>query len=147
MLKSINKHKIDFVWTAFFVLLFALVRFFENELFYDPFLAYFKNDYLYRSYPDYDALKLYFSLIFRYTLNSVISIAMLYVLFKKLNYIKLAGILYALIMVVLLIAFYWAVNYTEYQNYQSLFYIRRFLIQPILVLLFIPAFYYQKRFV
>ena len=46
MLKSINKHKIDFVWTAFFALLFALVRFFENELFYDPFLSYFKNDYL-----------------------------------------------------------------------------------------------------
>ncbi|WP_374707786.1 exosortase F system-associated protein [Flavobacterium sp. J372] len=45
---------------------------------------------------------------------------------------------------VLMIAFIIVVN-TEKPNLLALFYIRRFLIQPLFLILFIPAFYYQRR--
>jgi exosortase F-associated protein len=35
---------------------------------------------------------------------------------------------------------------TDLVGHQTLFYIRRFIIHPIFVLLFIPGFFYQKSF-
>lgn len=146
MLKTLNRHKIDFVQTIFLVALLASVRAFEQDLFYDPFLEYFRRDYLYKAFPDYNSVQLYLNLIFRYILNSAISLLILKVLFHKKAYIKLAAVLYLASLILLLIAFWVAVNYSDYSNYQYLFYIRRFLIQPLLLILFIPAFYYQKKF-
>ncbi len=146
MLKTLNKHKIDFLWTTLLVVLFALIRTFENELFYDPFLDYFKRTYLYEPFPKYDSVQLYLNLIFRYSLNTVISLAILQVLFHKKAYLKLALAFYSVSLVLLLIAFSLALNFTDFKDYQYLFYIRRFLIQPLLLLLLIPAFYYQKKF-
>jgi exosortase F-associated protein len=37
------------------------------------------------------------------------------------------------------------VHFLDKENNFVLFYIRRFLIQPLFLLLFIPAFFYQKR--
>lgn len=146
MLKILNKHKIDFLWTALLVVLLALVRTFENQLFYDPFLMYFKSDYLYQDFPKYDSIQLYLNLIFRYFLNTIISLAILQVLYHKKAYLKLALVFYSISLVCLLIAFSIAINFTDFKDYQYLFYIRRFLIQPLLLLLLIPAFYYQKKF-
>lgn len=146
MLKTLNKHKIDFLWTALLVVLLVLVRTFEKQLFYDPFLAYFKRDYLYQDFPEYDSIQLYLNLIFRYILNTLISLAILKILFHKKAYLKLALAFYSVSLVLLLIAFSLAINFTDFTDYQYLFYIRRFLIQPLLLLLLIPAFYYQKKF-
>ena len=41
--------------------------------------------------------------------------------------------------------FFGYLNYTKNPNFMILFYIRRFLIQPLLLVLFIPAFFYQKK--
>jgi exosortase F-associated protein len=44
---------------------------------------------------------------------------------------------------VLMISFIFILTFFGEENKMTLFYIRRFLIQPIFILLFIPAFYYQ----
>jgi exosortase F-associated protein len=58
--------------------------------------------------------------------------------------IQFTSILYGFFFLVLMIAFFMVLTYGgEYK--EALFYIRRFLIQPIFLILFIPAFYYQKK--
>lgn len=131
--------------TVMLVGLFAVIRMYQSDLFYDPFLEYFEYDYLYKDFPDYDGFLLYFNYLFRFGLNSLISLIILYVLFKNKSFFKLALVIHVVAIVVLLILFAAAVQFTTYENYQFLFYIRRFIIQPLLVLLLIPAFYFQKK--
>ena len=128
----------------FLVLLLVLVRAYEDALFYDPFLDYFKSDYNNLPLPETDFLKLFFGLFFRYFLNSIISLAIIYVLFKKIEEIKFASLLYLVFFVIFVVAFFFALSTFGETNKMGLFYIRRFLIQPIFLLLFIPSFYYQR---
>lgn len=126
------------------VLLLLVIRAFENELFYDPFLAYFRNDYLVGALPDYDGSELFFGLGFRYLLNAVISIGIVYALFQEGKLVAFTAILYVVFFVLLISAFFILIN-METQNNLLIFYVRRFLIQPLFLLLFVPAFYYQRR--
>ena len=126
------------------IALFGLIRIYENQLFYDPFLKYFKLDNN-LDLPKVDFFQLAFGLTFRYFLNSIISLAILYLIFLDLELTKFATLLYILFFVVLLCALYFVLELTQNPNRITLFYIRRFLIQPILLLLFIPAFFFQKQ--
>ncbi|WP_333696159.1 exosortase F system-associated membrane protein [Flavobacterium sp.] len=128
-----------------FVLLFVGIRFFEQTLFYDPFLIYFKNDYLEMPFPEFDLLKLGLSTVSRYVLNSVISLMVIYVLFKDLSLLKFTGFLYASFGLILFLVFICLLNFGDQNSNFVLFYVRRFLIQPLFLVLFIPAFYFQKR--
>jgi exosortase F-associated protein len=147
MRKTLLRHKKDIFKVLGLVVFFALIRNYQHVLFYDPLLDYFEYDYLYKDYPFYEPAKLYGHLIFRYVLNSLVSLTMLNVLFKNTSYFKFAIVLYVGALALLLFLFFIAINFTTYENYQFLFYIRRFIIQPLLVLLFIPAFYFQKKHV
>ena len=129
---------------ALLIALFGLIRIHENQLFYDPFLKYFKLDNN-LDLPKVDFLQLAFGLTFRYFLNSIISLAILYLIFLDLELTKFASLLYILFFIVLLCALYFVLELTQNPNRITLFYIRRFLIQPILLLLFIPAFFFQKQ--
>lgn len=144
MLNDILKNKSKIFLLILLVLLLAGIRAFENQLFYDPFLAYFERDYKTLPLPKFDSIRLFFGLLFRYTLNTIVSLGIVYVLFKEIELVKFASILYAMFFVILIIAFYCVIYFYDNQNNLILFYVRRFLIQPILVLLFIPGFYYQK---
>jgi exosortase F-associated protein len=53
--------------------------------------------------------------------------------------------LYMIFGSILMISFFFVLNFFGEQSKMILFYIRRFIIQPIFLLLFIPAFYYQKK--
>jgi exosortase F-associated protein len=127
-----------------FVVLLALVRMFEDELFYDPLLEYFKTSYTQRSLPKMDHLQLSSSLLARYWLNTFLSISIIYLLFQNRDLTKFALALYLLFFILLMIAFFGVLYYSP-DNKMALFYIRRFLIQPLFLLLFIPAFYFQER--
>lgn len=127
------------------VLLLASVRLLEMQLFYDPFVTYFKNDYQTQPYPSFDSIGLLFSYAFRFGLNSLLSLMLLFVLFADKGLIKLAACIYGLFFIVLMLSFlalFWVVDQPATF---LVFYLRRFIIQPLLVLLFIPAFYYQKH--
>lgn len=133
-----------------FILLFvlfsllAMIRYFENELFYDPYLSFFENDYLYMDNPRREIFKLTAFTTLRYVLNSIISLGILYVFFRDRNIIKFSVLVYSGAFVILLLIFLYFVLNPRQEDYYLFFNIRRFLIQPIILLLLLPAFYYHK---
>lgn len=145
MLKNLLKNKGRLALLVLFFLLLAANRAYEDTLFYDPFLNYFKTNYYNLPLPKIDNLQLFFGLFFRYFLNTIISLAMVYTIYKDFGMIKFASALYVVFFVILAIAFFLVLSYFGEANKMALFYIRRFLIQPIFLLLFVPAFYYQKQ--
>lgn len=146
MLQKIWNHKIQIVLALVFVVLLAVIRAYEDALFYDPFLNFFKRDYHNLPIPEVNSFKLFMGILFRYFLNSALSLAIIYVLFKDLDGLKFASFLYLMFFVLLVAAFFIVLSFYEEPSKMALFYIRRFLIQPLFLLLFLPAFYYQKRF-
>jgi exosortase F-associated protein len=144
MLNDILQNKSKILSLIGLVLLLVSIRAFENLLFYDPFLVYFERDYKMLPLPEFDSIQLFFGLLFRYALNTIVSLGIIYVIFKEIELVKFASILYGAFFLFLIIAFYSIIYFYANQNNLMLFYVRRFLIQPILILLFIPGFYYQK---
>lgn len=139
------KNKKQIGYAVLIVLLLIAIRAFEHTIFYDPFLSYFKQEYAHLPFPQIQIVKLFFSLGFRYYLNSVLSIGLLYVLFKDKKFTKFSILLYMILGSILMISFFFVLEFFGEESKMTLFYIRRFIIQPIFLLLFIPAFYYQKR--
>ena len=145
MLKKLLSHKRRIVWIMLFVVGLILIRAFEDLLFYDPFLNYFKLDYHNLSLPELDYLKFFFGLLFRYLGNALFSLSIIYVVFKDFELTKFASLLYILFFIILVGALFFVLSQGDQVNKMNLFYIRRFLIQPLFLLLFIPAFFYQKQ--
>ncbi len=145
MLQQLLQNKKKVAQVSFLVLLLILIRAFENTLFYDPFLNYFKSEYANLPFPEISVVKLFLSLGFRFYLNSVISLFLLYVIFNDGKMVKFSILLYMILGSILMISFFFVLNFFGEESKMTLFYIRRFIIQPIFILLFIPAFYYQKQ--
>ncbi len=145
MLKKILKNKIGIVLVGFLVLLLACIRNFEDALFYDPFLDFYKSNYQVLALPEFDNWKLFFGLFSRYFLNSIVSIAIIYVVFKDFKMIKFATFLYFVFFVILIIGLFLLLIFNENGSKMTIFYVRRFLIQPVFLMLFLPAFYFQKK--
>lgn len=144
MPNKIIKHKFKIIIAIFIVICLGVVRAFEKQLFYDPFLIYFDSDFKSLPFPEVDFFKLFEGLLFRYVLNTFLSVALIYTLFKDTEIIKFTVFLYLFFLVILFGMFFLTLKcYPE--GSWLLFYIRRFIIQPIFVLLFIPAFYYQRQ--
>lgn len=123
----------------------VLIRTFEDLLFYDPLLEFFKMDYKTLPLPKMDMLRLFMGIVFRFFINTIISLAILWLVFKDKEIIKLSSILYGFLFVVLFVAFSFIVFTSEgTDGHFVLFYVRRFLIQPLFLLLLLPAFYFQK---
>ena len=112
-------------------LLLVLIRFFEDSLFYDPYLQFFQNDYLYIDSPRRETLKLVLFTTLRFVFNSAISLGILYVIFKDKSVIKFAGLIYGVAYIFLLFAFLYFVINPKQEDYYLFFNIRRFLIQPL----------------
>lgn len=145
MLKKLLNNKLNVLIGAFLIALLIAIRAYEDTLFYDPFLNYFKDNYTNLSYPVVNPIKLFLSLGFRYYLNSMISLALLYLIFRDFKIVKFSTFLFILFGSVLMITFFFILLKLGQDNKMTLFYIRRFIIQPIFLILFIPAFYYQIR--
>lgn len=126
-------------------LLLILVRSFASTTFYDPFIDFFKNDYLASGFPEFLTGKLFVSLFFRYVLNSLISLVVIYLFFQKKQLVLFSIKFYSIAFVVLSVV-YLILLKTEFSSgYLLAFYIRRMLIHPIFLLILLPAFYYQKK--
>ena len=145
MRKQLLNHKLRIALAMMLVLLLVLIRTYEDSMFYDPFLNYFKTDYYNLPLPELNNIQLFFGLVLRYFLNSSLSLAIIYVLFKDIEAVKFASILYLIFFTLLILALFLVLSFFGETNKMTLFYIRRFLIQPIFLLLFLPAFYYQKQ--
>ena len=123
----------------------VLVRRFETELFYDPFLAYFKGDFYNAVFPEYDLTKVGLNIIFRYFLNFMISLGIIWLLFWNKNYVKFSAIVWVSFLIILVPVYVYFIE-SQFSLGENIgFYIRRFLIQPMLLLILIPAFFYQDQ--
>lgn len=133
-------------YITFFILvsLLVLIRIFEEQLFYDPYLSFFKNDYLYIDSPRQEVFKLALFTTIRFVLNTLISLGILFVLFRDKGIIKFSCLIYGLAYIVFMSLFLYFVINPKQEDYYLFFNIRRFLIQPLIALLLIPAFYYHK---
>ncbi|WP_425077325.1 exosortase F system-associated membrane protein [Psychroserpens sp. S379A] len=133
-----------------FILLFilfsllVLIRVFEDELFYDPYLLFFKSDYLHIDSPRREVFKLTLFTTLRYVLNSIISLGIIFLFFKDKSIVKFSSIVYTIAYVILIGLFLYFVIHPRQEDYYLFFNFRRFLIQPILLILLLPAFYYYK---
>ncbi len=138
--------KNSFKYILLFLLfsLLILIRVFEDELFYDPYLMFFQNDYLYIDSPRREVLKVTLFTTLRYVLNSVISLGILYVIFKDKSIIKFSTIIFALAFVILIAIYLYFVVNPRQEDYYLFFNVRRFIIQPIILMVLLPAFYYHK---
>ena len=145
MLKNLQKNKLKVALGLFLFLLLVLLRVFEDLIFYDPFLVYFKSNYQNSSLPKLNIIKLFFSLGFRYYFTSMISLGLLRLFFNDSRVIKFSVFLYSFLGIILMVTFFFVLIKFGETNKMNLFYIRRFIIQPIFLILFIPAFYYQRN--
>ncbi|TVZ26837.1 exosortase F-associated protein [Gillisia sp. Hel_I_86] len=139
------KKRFKVLLISFFVILLALVRYFENELFYDPLIKFYEADYLRHTVPNFETGRLFFNVLLRYALNSTLSLGILYVTFFDKNIFEFSVYLFSIFFVTWFLAFVFLIFEIENQHFLALFYVRRFLIHPILVLVLMPAFYYYRR--
>lgn len=142
MQKKIKFKPIDVTSLLVLLVLLVSVRVFQEQLFYDPLLAFFKTES--EVLPEYNSFKLFLGLLFRYTLNTLLSLGITYLLFKDKAILKLCICLYIAFFIIFTLALFVIIN-TDDVNLLLLFYIRRFIIQPLFLILFTPAFYYQKK--
>jgi len=134
-----------YIGIFFLILLLVLVRAFENELFYDPYLRYFQNDYLYIDSPRREVFKLIVFTTLRFLINTLISLAILYVFYKDFTVVKFSALVYAFSYIVLILLYTYYVVNPKQEDYVTFFNIRRFLIQPLLLILLLPAFFYHRK--
>ncbi len=144
MIKKLIKNKFCILIAVGALLALVAVRAFEQKMFYDPFLNFFKTEFQGKSLPNYEGFKLFLNLFLRYFLNTIFSILLIYQIFKQKKLIVFVSWLYLFLFVVLAII-YFGLLYYKTSDYLVLFYVRRFLIQPLFLVLFIPAFYYQRK--
>ncbi|MFD1603660.1 exosortase F system-associated protein [Flavobacterium artemisiae] len=145
MLNKIKENKFRIIAALLVIFSFAVIRAFENQLFYDPFLEYFEKDFKKMPFPEIDTFKLFGGLLLRYILNTGLSLALIYILFSDKDILKFSTALYSFFGIILFVLLYIILQFYAEGNW-LLFYVRRFLIQPIFILIFIPAFYYQLQY-
>ena len=124
--------------------LLVAIRGFESDLFYDPLIRFFKTNHTTGTLPEFDTFKLLGNIGFRYFANTLLSLAILWVLFRETGIIKISIMIFVTFFVLLIVAYLYLLFYSNTADYVLLFYVRRFLIQPILLLILIPAFYFHR---
>lgn len=135
---------VSYVIVAVLIVLLILVRAFQDVLFYDPYLLFFENDYLYIDSPRREVAKLVFFTSLRFLLNTLLSLGIIYCAFKDRQMIKFSGLIYGIAYVCFMIPFLYFVINPRQEDYYLFFNVRRFLIQPIILLLLLPALYYYR---
>jgi exosortase F-associated protein len=59
-----NKRQILLIISSICALVF--IRLFEDQLFYDPFLQFFKQDFKNKTLPNFEGVKLFLGILLRY---------------------------------------------------------------------------------
>ena len=121
------------------------VRFLEDKIFYDPFLEFFKADYKVAQVPDFIWGKLMLSHFFRFALNLIFSAIVVHFMFLNKKWTIQAVFLMAVAFLFFFPIYLWCLYSKMEIGYLFTFSVRRFVIQPIILLLIIPIFYYRKK--
>ena len=129
----------------FFLLLLLIgIRAFIEPFFYDPLINYYKSNYLLNSIPELNLGYYFLNLFFRYSINSIISILIIFLVFNNFKTLRFIVKFYVFAFIILSIFLFLFLQFEPLSNKLMIFYIRRFLIQPLFLFILLPAFYYQK---
>lgn len=136
-----------FKWILVAVAVFGLigVRILEDTIFYDPFQAFFHLANKHAPFPEFNWVPLVLNYLFRFGLNLILSASIVYLIFQNKQWM-LQAILLILIVFIITFPIYLYCIHTKFEvGYLFSFYMRRFVIQPLILLLIIPLFYYRKH--
>lgn len=121
------------------------VRILEDRVFYDPFLNYFHEANKNMAFPDFVWGKLILGYLLRFTLNLLFSCVVIHFWFKNRQWTIQGAILITIIFAITFPIYLYCI-YNKFEiGYLFSFYMRRFVIQPLALLLIIPMFYYRKQ--
>ena len=121
------------------------VRMIENNVFYDPFLNYFHEANKKISFPEFEWGKLIVSHLFRFLLNLFCSCLIIHFLFKNKEWTLQGAVLITIIFTITFPIYLYCIHDRFEIGYLFSFYMRRFVIQPLILLLIVPLFYYRKQ--
>lgn len=123
------------------------VRILEDRIFYDPFLNYFHEANKNLPFPDFEWGKLIPGYIFRFILNLLFSCVVIHFWFRNKQWTIQGAVLITIIFAITFPIYLYCI-YDRFEiGYLFSFYMRRFVIQPLTLLLIIPMFYYRKQMV
>ena len=121
------------------------VRMVEDKIFYDPFLDYFHEANKKAVFPDFEWGKLILNYIFRFVLNLFFSAVIIQFVFKNFRWTVQAVVMILLVFAITFPMYLYCISTKFEIGYLFSFYMRRFVIQPLILLLIIPMFYYRKQ--
>lgn len=123
------------------------VRMLEDQIFYDPFLSYFHEANKNLPFPDFDWGRLIAGHFFRFILNLIFSCVIIHFLFKNKAWTLQGAVLITLVFFITFPIYLYCIADRFDTGYLFSFYMRRFVIQPLILLLIIPLFYYRQKIV
>jgi exosortase F-associated protein len=134
-------------WFVVILGIFGLiaVRVFEKRLFYDPFLSYFHEVNKELHFPNFEWGKLIAGHLFRFFLNLFFSCLIIQFWFNNKQWTIQGAILIVIIFIITFPIYLYCISVRFDVGHLFSFYMRRFVIQPIILLLIIPMFYYRRR--
>lgn len=121
----------------------AMIRLYEYSFFYDPFMYFFEQAFQEGETLDFTAA-MFLNLFFRFLLNTLVSLTILWIAFSNWGIIKFASLIYGGFLLILFPLFIYLMNHVDPRDYLAAFYVRRFLAHPLLILILLPAFYYYR---
>lgn len=125
------------------VLGLVATRFVGQHYFYDPLTAFFHMaDYKTHELPAIHSGRFAFFLSLRYALNMFWSVLMVYFWFGKKDLVRLTLQIMGAAYLVLLPQVVFLSSWATPDQYAWLFYARRLLIHPLLILILLPAYMY-----
>lgn len=134
------------IYIILLVIGLVAVRFMSPYLFHDPLIEFFHSaEYYNNPLPEINLGFFTISLFIRFAINTSLTLGLVYVLFEKVELIRLTTFIYIGVWVILFPILILLVFYASGDEYRYLFYIRRILIHPVLTLILIPAFLYNDR--
>ena len=121
------------------------VRMLEDRIFYDPFLNYFHEADKQLAFPTFEWGRLIGSHVLRFVLNLIFSCIIIHFMFKNKEW-TIQGMVLITIIFAITFPIYLFCIYNQFEiGHLFSFYMRRFVIQPLILLLIIPLFYYRKQ--
>ncbi|WP_412850275.1 exosortase F system-associated membrane protein [Chryseobacterium sp. PMSZPI] len=121
------------------------VRIFEDKIFYDPFLDYFHEANKNIGFPAFKLGRLIIGHLFRFILNLGFSCLIIQGLFKNKQWTIQGAIMMIIVFAIALPIYLFCIQDKFEIGYLFSFYMRRFVIQPLIILLIVPMFYYRKQ--
>ncbi|WP_292009395.1 exosortase F system-associated protein [Chryseobacterium sp.] len=121
------------------------VRIMEDKIFYDPFLDYFHVANKDIPFPAFSWGPLIIGHLFRFILNLFFSCLIIHCLFRNKQWTIQGGLLIIIVFAITFPIYLYCIHDKFEVGYLFSFYMRRFVIQPLILLLIVPMFYYRKQ--